>query len=330
MHKNKHSNAPDNPQNSLYDTPCKHVHHASIPYDDALYKCAKSDTAGNLSAIKTLSKQSRFYFSAPLQAYLLHTGEQHATAHYGEWFDVFNPEHLADLDAFLHVYHTFFEDEYQNGALIVEGCDLSIPTLMNAYLHGFFPWFEHSPALFFNPDLRCVIKPCDFVPQKSLKRLVHKDFTIRVNCDFLGVINACAHRGRAQDAKADTWINADIKRAYLRLHQHHIAHSIEIWQNNALVGGLYGLKIGQMFCGESMFFSTPNASKLAFWALCVLCIKTNVRMIDCQMPNAHLLRLGGQILPRTQFLQSLRDCTKTDGQHWKMRHIDMPLAQWVG
>lgn len=188
--------------------------------------------------------------------------------------------------------------------LIGIGADLSPQTLRYAYAHGFFPWFnEGDPIMWWSPNPRCVIYPHTFSPSKSLARkLKNSDWILTVNRDFLAVIQGCS------DARAyseGTWITDDMITAYYDLHRLGDAVSIEVWQQDDLIGGLYGVKLGQAFFGESMFHTVTDASKLAFFGLMKLCELSNFAWVDCQLPNPHLLSLGASVISRNEFLTDL-------------------------
>jgi len=188
--------------------------------------------------------------------------------------------------------------------LLAIGGDLSKERLLLAYHNGIFPWFsEGDPICWFAPQQRCVIFPAHLKISKSMKKVLRdKVFTITTNTVFAEVIKNCAVIARkAQDG---TWITKDMRKAYIGLHQEGFAHSVEVWQEGRLVGGLYGIKINQVFCGESMFSLVSNASKAA---LIWLCENPAYKMIDCQLPNDHLLSLGAEMIPRTKYLQLLKE-----------------------
>lgn len=200
--------------------------------------------------------------------------------------------------------------------LIAMGGDLSASTLICAYSQGLFPWFnEDEPIAWWCPEPRCIIEPQDYKPSKSLMRQARKSrWTWTVNQAFDEVIHACS---LPRSYESDTWIHEEMIEAYSTLHHLGYAHSIEIWENQCLVGGLYGLKIGAIFFGESMFHHASNASKMAFWALTHLCHATGVQLIDCQLPNDHLLSLGATTLPRTQFLVKLSQLIEQPTKNWQ-------------
>ncbi|WP_019520812.1 leucyl/phenylalanyl-tRNA--protein transferase [Faucicola boevrei] len=188
--------------------------------------------------------------------------------------------------------------------LIAIGADLSPKTLRYAYAHGFFPWFDdESPIMWWSPNPRCVIYPHTFSPSKTLARkLKNSNWTFTLNRDFSAVINACSEARSYSDG---TWITGDMINAYSQLHHLGDAHSVEIWQDKQLIGGLYGIKLGQAFFGESMFHKVTDASKVAFFALMKICQLSDFAWVDCQLPNAHLLSLGANVISREQFLTDL-------------------------
>ena len=201
--------------------------------------------------------------------------------------------------------------------LIAMGGDLAAQTLLSAYSQGLFPWFnEDEPIAWWCPEPRCVLDPLVYQPSKSLRRLAKKSqWQWSVNIAFDQVINACS---LPRSYSEDTWIHDEMIEAYNELHELGYAHSIEIWQDNILVGGLYGLKIGQIYFGESMFHYQSNASKMAFWALNNLCKHTQVKLIDCQLPNDHLLSMGAQIMPRPDFLHTLSKLIQRTALPWQV------------
>lgn len=191
--------------------------------------------------------------------------------------------------------------------LLASGGDLSVARLLDAYRHGIFPWFNPGdPILWWSPDPRMVLFPEAVHISRSLaKRLRRKDYELRTDTAFGEVMRACAApRLRESGDVSGTWISSDMMAAYLRLHQHGYAHSVEIWKDSELVGGLYGVAIGRMFYGESMFSRMPDASKLALVHLCLQLQRWEFGMIDCQMETAHLASMGARPMPRKAF------CTK--------------------
>ncbi|HBK4767854.1 TPA: leucyl/phenylalanyl-tRNA--protein transferase [Serratia liquefaciens] len=188
-----------------------------------------------------------------------------------------------------------------NGLLAIGG-DLTAPRLLAAYERGIFPWFSPGEAiLWWSPDPRAVLFPAERHISRSLKRFLRSNpFRVTLNHDFAAVIAACADR-----PEEGTWIGPEVQRAYLHLHRLGFAHSIEVWQDDKLVGGMYGVAQGALFCGESMFSRTPNASKCALMAFCRHFAACGGELIDCQVLNAHTATLGAKEIPRRQFLQQL-------------------------
>jgi leucyl/phenylalanyl-tRNA--protein transferase len=203
-------------------------------------------------------------------------------------------------DAFPPVDQAF---EEPNG-LLAAGGDLSADRLLYAYSHGIFPWYdEGQPILWWSPDPRCVLHPDEFHVAKRLRRSL-KSSTLEVsfNNAFGAVIDACAEH---RDGQAGTWITADMKKAFQALHKAGFAHSVEVWQGNLLVGGLYGLAIGRVFFGESMFSLENNASKAAMLALCEELRIRDVELLDCQVVSPHLVSLGARLMHRSDFAKRL-------------------------
>jgi leucyl/phenylalanyl-tRNA--protein transferase len=189
----------------------------------------------------------------------------------------------------------------EDGLLAVGG-DLSPERLLLAYRSGIFPWFsEDDPILWFAPHERCVVFPERVKVSKSMSKVLKSGmFTIKRNTAFKQVIEHCAAVFRKdQDG---TWITTDMQAAYIRLHELGIAHSFEVWHHEELVGGLYGVIIGSVFCGESMFSLLTNASKAAF---ITLCRTGEFEVIDCQLPNDHLMSLGAEMISREDYMQIL-------------------------
>lgn len=207
-----------------------------------------------------------------------------------------------------------------NGLLAVGGC-LSVERLLDAYRQGIFPWFnEGEPILWWSPDPRMVLIPDEFKISHSLRKTLRtRKFEIRTDSAFEEVMLACAApRGK----QTGTWIHADMIAAYIRLHHLGIAHSVEAWMNGNLVGGLYGISIGRMFYGESMFSRVTDASKIALAYLTAQLHNWGYGMIDCQMNTPHLASLGAREIPRSEFmlrLQGLIRCSDTLLK-WKFDH----------
>lgn len=189
--------------------------------------------------------------------------------------------------------------------LLAIGGDLSVPRLLTAYAGGVFPWFsEGQPILWWSPDPRTVFDTgAVHLSSRFRRSLRHSHWQISADGDFAAVIAACAEIPRAgQDG---TWITADMRRAYLALHQAGHAHSIEVRDGTELVGGLYGVAIGRMFFGESMFSARSGGSKVALAGLALRLHQWGWPLLDAQVENPHLMRLGARRMPRRQFLQAI-------------------------
>ena len=188
--------------------------------------------------------------------------------------------------------------------LLAGGGDLSPERLLAAYQRGIFPWYSPGqPVLWWSPDPREVLYPAELIVSRSLAKTLRSGrLTVTQDQDFAGVIAGCA---APRDASPGTWINEDMQAAYLALHQRGIAHSVETWEAGELVGGLYGVRVGRVFCGESMFSRSSDASKAAFATLVAGCAQAGIDLIDCQMPSPHLRSLGSRSIPRSQFLRHL-------------------------
>ena len=187
--------------------------------------------------------------------------------------------------------------------VIALGGDLSVERLTNAYENGIFPWFsEEDPIVWYCPFERMVLFPEEIKISKSMQKIIHKKaFTITENTNFEAVIYNCKNMDRKDGF--GTWITNDMEQAYINLHKKGIAKSIEVWYKDELVGGLYGLEINNIFCGESMFSKVSNASKLAFIHLAK---NKKYKLIDCQIYNAHLASLGAREIDRDLFLGILK------------------------
>ncbi|NEU10381.1 leucyl/phenylalanyl-tRNA--protein transferase [Flavihumibacter sp. R14] len=186
--------------------------------------------------------------------------------------------------------------------LLAVGGDLSVERLMLAYKHGIFPWFsDDTPILWYSPHDRFVLFPEKIKISSSMKQLMRRgEFEITSDQNFEEVIAACSEIERAE--QPGTWITDDMRMAYIRLHRMGFAHSLEVWQKEKLVGGLYGVIINRVFCGESMFSKVSNASKAA---LVSLCTNFDFQMIDCQMHTPHLESMGAEYITREKYLELL-------------------------
>lgn len=194
----------------------------------------------------------------------------------------------------------------ENGLLAVGG-DLSVQRLLAAYSSGIFPWYsQEDPPLWWFTDPRLVIFPDDFkISRRLIRTLKKSSFKITFDQNFAKVIHSCAEV-RVQNGEG-TWINDDMKEAYIDLHRAGYAHSVECWLNNELAGGLYGVALGRVFFGESMFTRISNGSKAALIALVNYLKKHNFAMIDCQMTTKHLVSFGAREISGEEFRQLLQD-----------------------
>ncbi|MFT3934813.1 MAG: leucyl/phenylalanyl-tRNA--protein transferase [Chitinophagaceae bacterium] len=188
--------------------------------------------------------------------------------------------------------------------LLAMGGDLSTERLLLAYRSGIFPWFDGNTPLWWCPNPRFVLFPPQLKVSKSMQQLLKRNaFEFTVNKAFEEVISNCKTTPRKdQDG---TWITDDVKQAYIKLHQLGYAHSAEAWQNGELVGGCYGIRMGQVFFGESMFSKTANASKYAFISYVDVLKKEDIMLIDCQVYTPHLESLGATMIDREKFIELL-------------------------
>ena len=208
--------------------------------------------------------------------------------------------------------------------LLAAGGDLSPERIVAAYKKGIFPWFsDDQPILWWSPNPRCVVFPKKLHISKSLRKKLNKQlFTVTFNRDFASVMQNCAD---SRGEEAGTWITEDMLEAYIELHHLGIAHSVEVWNKDRLVGGLYGLAIGRCFFGESMFSTETDSSKIAFVYLANQLSAWNYKIIDCQVENPHLLTLGAETIKRSEFQTILKtniDILPTPHQwefSWKWR-----------
>lgn len=191
-----------------------------------------------------------------------------------------------------------------NGLLAVGG-DLTQARLLQAYRSGIFPWYEENqPILWWSPDPRCVLHLDKFHVSKSLRKTLNKNrFDITFDQAFVQVINACAEQRKKNQG---TWITPEIKLAYTEMYYSGFAHSVEIWCNQTLVGGLYGIAMGSIFFGESMFSTQTDASKVAMYYLIEKLGRLAFTLIDCQVYNPHLESLGAECIPRREFIRHLK------------------------
>jgi leucyl/phenylalanyl-tRNA--protein transferase len=196
-----------------------------------------------------------------------------------------------------------------NGLLAVGG-DLSATRLLQAYRRGIFPWYSAGqPILWWSPAPRMVLRPAEFRVSRSLRRSIRRrGYRVSIDQAFASVIRACAED---RPGSPGTWLVPDMLAAYCALHAEGHAHSIEVWLEGALVGGLYGVAIGQMFFGESMFSRMNDASKVALALLSEVALAHPFRLIDCQVYTPHLASLGAREIPRDEFERILAEATKS-------------------
>ena len=234
---------------------------------------------------------------------------------------IYLPELNDDLTYFPAVNTALTEPD----GLLAMGGDLKPQRLVNAYQQGIFPWFEDGqPILWWSPSQRMVLTPGEMHISRSLRKSFRRQhFSLTVNNAFAEVIESCAEpRGYS----ADTWITDTMQDAYLQLHKMGFAHSIEVWQEGRLVGGLYGLYIGDIFCGESMFHHVTDASKIAFIGLQQHLVSIGCKLIDCQLHNAHLASLGATEISRETFINKLHNRNSTSKQQQQQQQQWQPQA----
>lgn len=193
--------------------------------------------------------------------------------------------------------------------ILAIGGDLSPKRLLMAYKNGIFPWFEdNDPIIWWSPNPRMVLFLDELVISKSMRNILNRNcFKVTFNHNFREVISNCQKVKR--NGQNGTWITNDMIEAYCKLHELGIAKSVEVWQNDQLVGGLYGIDLGHIFCGESMFSKVSNASKVAFISLVTQLKKENYNLLDCQVYNEHLESLGCREIERDEFISILK-CSK--------------------
>lgn len=205
--------------------------------------------------------------------------------------------------------------------LLAFGGDLRPERIWAAYQHGIFPWYgPEDPILWWSPSPRAVFYPAQFQPAKSVKKFQRKhQYRVSLNHATQEVIEHCALTRPAEQR----WLNTSMRHAYIQLAHQGRCHSVEVWQHDVLVGGFYGIAVGQLFCGESMFSLATNASKIALWYFCEHFSRHQGQLLDCQVMNPHLQSLGASTLSREQFLHSLLS--------FKEQPVDVNCfkAQWL-
>ena len=197
-------------------------------------------------------------------------------------------------------------DQANRDGILAIGGNLSPERLLLAYKSGIFPWFEDGePIMWWSPNPRMVLFLDELIISKSMRNILNRNiFTVTFNENFRDVISNCQNIER--DDQNGTWITNDMIEAYCKLHELGIAKSVEVWQDEVLVGGLYGIDLGHVFCGESMFSKVSNASKVAFIALMNQLKATNYKLLDCQVYNPHLESLGCREIDRIDFMEILK------------------------
>lgn len=191
----------------------------------------------------------------------------------------------------------------EDDGLLAIGGDLSANRLLMAYQNGIFPWYsEETPILWYSPHERFVLHPNELRITKSMRQVLNSGrFTVTIDHDFEAVIQACAKAPR--EGQDGTWITSEMQEAYINLHQLGYAHSYEVWENEVLAGGLYGVAVGKAFCGESMFSKVSNASKTALVALAT---SGKYDLIDCQVHTEHLESMGARFISRNDYMNILQ------------------------
>ncbi|MBD3609855.1 MAG: leucyl/phenylalanyl-tRNA--protein transferase [Gammaproteobacteria bacterium] len=224
------------------------------------------------------------------------------------WLDPDRPELFPDVSLALH----------EPDGLLAVGGDLSPERILHAYSQGIFPWYsDGQPILWWSPDPRAVLYPAQLKISRSLRKTLRKqEYQISLDQDFRGVIQACAEPREEQEG---TWITDEMRDAYINLHNLGYAHSVEAWYNDELVGGVYGISIGRIFYGESMFARRTDASKVAFVHLVKQLANWDFKLIDCQVSSEHLFSLGAVEIPRYEFLQEIQQLiSEEDWTDWNM------------
>ena len=201
-------------------------------------------------------------------------------------------------------------NQAEDDGLVAVGGELSPEYLLSAYSQGIFPWFnEGEPILWWSPNPRMILYPPKFKRSASLKqKLRNQSFTVKFDTCFREVMQHCAEVERRN--QSGTWITKDMIEAYSRLHEEGFAHSVETYHKGKLVGGLYGISLGRVFFGESMFYQVTDASKIALAALCDKLVEWEFHFIDVQQSTPHLKSLGGEDVPREEFLKQLAEALK--------------------
>ncbi|EGU55661.1 leucyl/phenylalanyl-tRNA--protein transferase [Vibrio nigripulchritudo ATCC 27043] len=235
---------------------------------------------------------------------------------------IFLPELSTDRQSFPPTHQALDNPD----GLIAMGGDLHPDRLMSAYRQGIFPWYSHNePILWWSPSIRAIFDPKTFKPAKSLKKYFRKSgYTVTINRATERVITLCAETRSPEE----TWLVEEMGDAYKRLASLGHVHSVEVWLKDQIVGGLYGVEIGQVFCGESMFSIQPNASKIALWHFCHHFQQNGGVLIDCQLMNAHLQSLGAMECNRANFLDKLKNLNsrRVSQQCYRPQILESPIS----
>ena len=227
-------------------------------------------------------------------------------------------------DAFPDISNALREPD----GLLAAGGDLSEDRLLAAYAHGIFPWYDDGqPILWWSPDPRCVLRPEAFHVSRRLRRDARQaQMKIRYNSAFETVVDECAE---PRPGQSGTWITSEMKAAYADLHSAGWAHSVETWLDGRLVGGMYGVGIGSVFFGESMFSRVDNASKFAMLALSIELVRRGVELIDCQVASPHLFTVGAEMMPRQRVRAVLDRCCSPAKRFAAWPDAEFPLSSCV-
>lgn len=211
----------------------------------------------------------------------------------------------------------YFPDDLVPGedGLVALGGDITVETVLEAYAKGMFPWTGEHPIPWCSPDPRLILPPPLFDASRSLRKLQRKGrYTVRFDHNFQGVMGACASTPRPN--QPGTWITTNMRQVYGTLYRMNIAHSVEVYEDGELCGGLYGLSLGRAFFGESMFSSQSNTSKLALYTLSQRLVKHGFLFIDCQQETEHLQSLGAYPIPRVDYLELLNEALAYPSHHY--------------
>lgn len=209
--------------------------------------------------------------------------------------------------------------------LLAAGGDLDSKRILFAYRKGIFPWYDDGqPILWWSPDPRCILRPADLHLSRRLQQQIRNSGAeLRFNQAFGDVIRACAGQRKSQQG---TWITGDMMAAFKKLHSDGWAHSVEVWEDAQLIGGIYGLCIGRVFFGESMFSARPNASKMALLGLTHHMQAQRLELLDCQVVSQHLMTLGASTIPRAEFANILDRTCNSPSRHENWPRGSLPLA----